>query len=569
MTRTLAGREATAPEPDPAPDGVEGLDRLRVLLAGAMGSVLLSYAMLVPAAVVVVFTAGVGVSLDGAFAAAIPLWLAAHLIPLALEGQPLSVLPLLPTGLVAAVVVVSSGWAVRRLGGRFRTDAGAVLAAIAGAHAAVAVLGSALLPRAAEVAATPWAAMVGGGLVAGTAAGIGVLRACGVPEERVARFPDWLRAGVRGAAVGVLALVAAGGLVLFAALAVGAPEVASAFRELAPDVGAGIGVTLLSLAYLPNAVVGGLSWALGAGVEVGTARVSPLVAVPGEPSAFPLLAALPTTAPPAWTLAVLVLPVAAGVLTGLRCRRAVAVAGRLPAAAAATALTAAVVGLLAVLAGGRLAAGPFDPVRVPVELVVPAVLLLVGVPALVMAGMQRRGETDDGEEAREGRPEPAGLIRESGLRRARRAGGTAPGDVAEVDGSDPPGRSGVRRPGVRRTAAGPVSAPSGADGPGSVVEPSTGVVQATPRTVGELVAQRAREAAERAATERATATRSDRDGPSSDGPVPDGPVPDGLGSDGPASDDPGSDGDTSAMPDGKPGAEQGGIGDTERGTGGS
>ena len=79
-------------------------------------------------------------------------------------------------------------------------DAGPVLASIAGAHAAVAVLGSALLPRATEVAAQPWAAMVGGGLVAGTGAVIGVLRACGLPPEwRSASRTGggWVRAAAR------------------------------------------------------------------------------------------------------------------------------------------------------------------------------------------------------------------------------------------------------------------------------------------------------------------------------------------------------------------------------------
>ena len=116
------------------------------------------------------WTAGDGLSFDGAFAAAIPLWLAAHQIPLVLAGQPFSVLPLLPTAVLFAVVALGAGWALRRLGGRFRHDGGPVLVGIAGAHAAVAVLGSALLPRAAEVAAQPWAAMVGAGLLAGHAA---------------------------------------------------------------------------------------------------------------------------------------------------------------------------------------------------------------------------------------------------------------------------------------------------------------------------------------------------------------------------------------------------------------
>ena len=375
---------------------VEGLDRLRVLLACAMGTVLVSYAVLVPAVAVVVLTAGGRLTADGAFAAGIPLWLAAHQIPLSLEGQPLSVLPLVPTAAVIAITQVGARWAGRRLGGRFRVDAGPVLASIAGAHAAVAVLGSALLPSATEVAAAPWAALVGGGFVAGTGAAIGVLRACDLPREWAHAIPAWARVGARGAAVAVVALLGSGALVLVVALALGAPAVAETYRVIAPGFGAGLGLTLTALAYLPNAVVGGTSWALGPGIGVGSATTSPFGAYPGPPSGFPLLAALPSSSPAAWALAVMVLPVVAGVAAGLTCRSALPGPARLPAAAAATVLVALALALLAELAGGRLAAGAFDPVQVPVGLVVPAALLLVGVPTLVVASVQRRGEVAQG-----------------------------------------------------------------------------------------------------------------------------------------------------------------------------
>ena len=112
--------EAVATQPD-------GIARLRILCAAAMGTVLASYALLVPAAAAVGWTAGDGLSFEGAFAAAIPLWLAAHQIPLVLAGQPFSVLPLLPTAVLFAVVALGAGWALRRLGGRFRHDGGPVL----------------------------------------------------------------------------------------------------------------------------------------------------------------------------------------------------------------------------------------------------------------------------------------------------------------------------------------------------------------------------------------------------------------------------------------------------------
>ena len=389
----------------------DGVTRLRILFAAALGTVLASYALLVPAAAAVVLTAGDGLSVDGAFAAAIPLWLAAHQIPLVLAGQPLGVLPLLPTAVLFAVVALGAGWALRRLGGRFRYDGGPVLAAIAGAHAAVAVLGSALLPRSAEVAAQPWAAMVGAGLLAGTAALTGMWRSCGIPPEWRAQ-PAWLRVGARGGALALTGLAAIAAVLLVVALVLGAPRMVAAYRALAPGFGDGLGITLLALAYLPNAAVGALSWGVGAGFSVGSTTVSPFGAVPGVPSSFPLLAALPTGVPPVWAPAVLVLPALVGVLVGVVGRRALPVTSdRVRAAVVAGVLAATGAAVLALLAGGRLAAGPYDPVRFPVELIVPATLLWIGGPAAVVALLRRpdevaagygaapdsRGEQDDAE----------------------------------------------------------------------------------------------------------------------------------------------------------------------------
>jgi hypothetical protein len=385
----------------------DGVARLRVLVAGAVGSVLVTYALLVPAAAAVVLTAGDGLSLAGAFAAAVPLWLAAHQIPLVLSEQPLGVLPLLPTAVLFAVVALVVRWALRRLGRRFRHDGGPVVASVAGAHAAVAVLGSALLPRSAEVAAQPWAAMVGAGVLAGTAALTGVWRSCGVPPEW-RTWPAWLRVGIRGGALALTGLAAVAAVVLVVALVLGASRMETAFRALAPGFGDGLGITLLALAYLPNAAVAALSWALGAGVAVGSTAISPFGAVAGVPSSFPLLAALPTGVPPFWAPAVLVLPALVGLLVGLAGRRALTLpADRVRAAVTATAIAAAGTTLLALLAGGRLASGPYDPVRFPPELVAPATLLWIGGPAVVLALLRRPEEVAAGAEFRDDATTPA------------------------------------------------------------------------------------------------------------------------------------------------------------------
>jgi hypothetical protein len=394
VSRTAPPAEspARAGTPEHAPEPPDGLARLRVLFGAAVGTVLVSYALLVPAAAAVVLTAGDGLSVGGAFAAAIPLWLAAHQIPLVLSGHPFGVLPLLPTAVLFAVVALGAGWALRRLDGRFRHDGGPVLASVAGAHAAVAVLGSALLPRSAEVAAQPWAAMVGAGSLAGAAALTGMWRSCGVPAEWHAG-PAWLRAGVRGGALALAGLVAVAAVLLVVALVLGASRMEAAYRALAPGFGDGLGITLLALAYLPNAAVAALSWGVGAGFSVGSATASPFGAVPGVPSSFPLLAALPTGVPPVWAPAVLALPALVGVLVGLAVRRALPVpADRVRAAVVAGVLAAAGATALALLAGGRLAAGPYDPVRFPAELVAPATLLWIGGPAAVVALLRRPEE---------------------------------------------------------------------------------------------------------------------------------------------------------------------------------
>ena len=452
MSRSLAppadppATEAVATQPD-------GIARLRILCAAAMGTVLASYALLVPAAAAVGWTAGDGLSFDGAFAAAIPLWLAAHQIPLVLAGQPFSVLPLLPTAVLFAVVALGAGWALRRLGGRFRHDGGPVLVGTAGAHAAVAVLGSALLPRAAEVAAQPWAAMVGAGLLAGSAALTGMLRCCGLPPEWRAA-PAWLRVGMRAGALALAGLAAVASVLLVVALVTGAHRIVAAYGVLAPTFGDGLGVTLLGLAYLPNAAVGALSWAVGAGFTVGTATISPFDAKPGVPSSFPLLAALPTGVPPLWAPAVLALPVLLGMLVGLSVRRALPVpADRIRATVVAGLVAASGATLLALLAGGRLAAGPYDPVRFPPELIAPATLLWIGGIAAVVVILRRPVddpvyvEVVDGD--REPEADPEGPVRVPAARDADHDDDPDGDDVADVapdaraDPSDDPADDGA------------------------------------------------------------------------------------------------------------------------------
>jgi Family of unknown function (DUF6350) len=358
-------------------------DRLRLLTGAAVISVLLSYLAMVLVAALAGLTAGAGPAVRALLVTAIPLWLAAHQVPLVVAGAPLGVLPLLPTAAVLALAAVLATRVTRRLGGRLREDASAVVATLAGAHASVAVLATAL-PQS-PVQAAPWAALLGGGLVAAAGAGLGALRCTGLPTWWYTA-PDWLRGGIAAARVGASALATEGALMLLAALLVAVGEVHARFQSAAPGLGAGFGIALLSLCYLPNALVASVSWLAGPGLSIGAAAASPLFTARGPLPPIPLVAAMPALTPPAWTVVVFLLPVLAGVLVGRRCRRADPEPVRRLCAVAVAAVTIAVgFGLLAAIVSGRLAAGPFDPVDLPALALVGSLLVWIAVPAVAVA----------------------------------------------------------------------------------------------------------------------------------------------------------------------------------------
>jgi hypothetical protein len=351
-----------------------------VMLSGLLAMMLL--------AAVAGLTAGQGPRLGSLLAAAVPLWLAAHQVPLTLGGAPLGVLPLLPTAGMIWLSARVAEHTVDRLGGRWREDGSVVVAALAGANASAAVLTTALPSGA--VQATPWAALLGVGLVTAAGAAWGGLRAAGPPSWWYGS-PVWLRTGLASARTGGAALLTAGGLLLVAALLVDLDQVRTRVESAGPGFGAMLGITLLSVCYLPNALVAATSWTAGPGVAIGLATASPLLTRPGPLPGLPLMAAMPHTHPPGWTAVVFLLPVLAGVLVGLRCRRLAGVAALRLRAVAVGALTVAVAGgLAAAVVSGRLAGGPFDPVTLPWATLAGALLGWLAVPAAVVTLLPAR-----------------------------------------------------------------------------------------------------------------------------------------------------------------------------------
>ncbi len=349
---------------------------LRALVVLALGPVLAVAAVLT--AVVLVLAVAGDAALAGVPAVVASLWLAAHGATLDVDGTRLGVLPLVPVlGLVLLTWRSVVGFAIPRGAG-----AGAGASTVRG-RAALPVLGAAVAgPLLVGVLAVVVLATGAGGLpvapasVVGTlvqvvgvhllGAVLGLVRPSGTWVRVRRALPRWARTGLAQVPVVGLALLGAGGLLVLVALVLSA----GTFGRLVHSgggVAGGAGLVLLSLAYLPNAVVGAVSVLVGPGAVVGHATVTPFGAVGAPVPPLPLLAALPEGSGSWWWPVLLVVPAAVAVVLGLRCSRSGL--GR-DDALRAVGVTAVALGLLvAVLgrqAGGALGGGAFTPVGVPV-----------------------------------------------------------------------------------------------------------------------------------------------------------------------------------------------------------
>lgn len=354
----------------------------RTLLAAALAPLIAGYAVMAALlAIVAALATGTTFETGDVLAAAAPGWLAACHVPLRIGGGSLGVLPLLPW----AMVLMLAGSAASRSAHRLRCgsprDAWPIMGAVAAGHA---VLGMVI---AVACGSGPVTAPVAGalficGATGALGAAAGLARPCGLVAAALAHAEPYARHGLRAGVIGLVALLAAGAVTYAMALALSAGTAATLFRALAPGFGSALGLWLLSVCYLPNAIAGALSFVTGAGLDFGAVHASPFGLATGDLPAVPLLAAVPGSFAPWWPV-LLLLPLAVGVLVGWSLRdcspepltrvRAVLVAG----------LTVAVSCLvLAALTGGSL--GP-AAVRVPAGLLAMCALGWICIPGSVVA----------------------------------------------------------------------------------------------------------------------------------------------------------------------------------------
>ncbi|CAM2857994.1 DUF6350 domain-containing protein [Saccharomonospora xinjiangensis] len=366
-----------------------GLDRVRVLVGAALGPVVTGYAIVASVLVVVMALApGTEFSPAGVLAAACPAWLAAYQVPLDIGGAPLGVLPLLPTFAVGLLVFRAAMSAVHRLddldGSRpgFVSRGIAVVGVVAGGHALTAVAFAGVSIGSPVEARFPDAIVLPTALAAGAAL-LGVAAAS--PGWWLDRLDPVAVRGVRAGLAAFCAVVALGAVAFTAATVAAWSTLGKLFDAFSPDPGSAVGMLLLSVAYVPNAVVLTSSVLTGGGFTLGAVSVSAFSMTPGPVPAIPVLAGLPAEYGAWWPL-LLAAPAIVGALAGWSLRDVEGgVGARLRAVVVAGVVCGFCALVVAAFTGGQLGGGEYSPVSLRAEVFSLTAFGLVVVPGSLVA----------------------------------------------------------------------------------------------------------------------------------------------------------------------------------------
>jgi hypothetical protein len=328
--------------------------------------------------------------MTGALGAIASMWLGVHQVPISIGGRELGVMPLLPVLLMvwgsarttAQATPPTASWFVIRW----------IVASAVGGPLLIAAISLAVIHDAASVITelqTPSAlrAFISVLVVHVIGASIGVASRVGRRALEVLPPPDWLGDSLRAAMAGVLALLGLSGIVTAGSLVVHWATMHGLYAITDSILGQ-FSLTMLSVLYVPNVIVGTAAVAVGSSVHLGFATFSSFTVFGGDIPALPILAAAPSPPlGPVW-VALLIVGASAGVAVGQQCARSPlpirAAMAKLLAAAALAALTMA---LLGHAGGGRL--GNFGDVGVEQDTFGLAVFLwfaIVGAITVVMAG---------------------------------------------------------------------------------------------------------------------------------------------------------------------------------------
>ncbi len=365
-----------------------GSRQARDLLTVAFGPSLV--ALLVIAAVVLIQLVAANSDMTGALGAIASMWLGVHQVPVTIGGRELSVMPLLP--------VLAMVWGTARTTARATPATGSwfvirwIVGSALGGPLLLTAIALAVIHDAASVVSelqTPNALRAFGGVLAvhGIGAILGVGSQSGRRLMQGVPLPMWLGDSLRAAVAGVLALFGLSGAITAASLVVHWGTMHELY-SVTDSLFGQLSLTLLSMLYIPNVIVGTCAVAVGSSAHVGVTTFSAFTVFGGDVPALPVLAAAPTPPlGPFWVI-LLLAGAASAVVVGQQCARRplppLAASAKLLVAAL---LAAAVMALLGYAAGGRL--GNFGDVGVDQSTFAPGVFLWfagIGALTVVMSG---------------------------------------------------------------------------------------------------------------------------------------------------------------------------------------
>lgn len=364
-------------------------DLVRVAFAPAV------VALVIIAAVTLIQLLIANSDMTGALGAIASMWLGVHQVPVSIGGRELGVMPLLPVLLMI--------WATARSTARATTPHSSwlvvrwVVASALGGPLLMAAIALAIIHDASSVITelqTPSAlrAFLSVLVVHAAGAGIGVWSRVGPRALAAASLPFWLVDSVRAASAGLLALLGLSSLVAAGSLVVHWSTMQELYG-ITDSIFGEFSLTLLSMLYAPNVIVGTAAMAVGSSAHIGFATFSSFTVFGGDIPALPVLAAVPRPPlGPVW-VALLIIGAASGVAVGQQCARRA-----LPLLAAAAKLLVAAVGgalvmsLLAYAGSGQL--GNFGHVGVDQGALLVGVFfwfaVIGGITVAMTGGIMRR-----------------------------------------------------------------------------------------------------------------------------------------------------------------------------------
>jgi hypothetical protein len=379
-----------------------GARQARELLRVAFGPSIV--ALVVIAAVTLLQLLIANTDMTGALGATASMWLGVHQVPVSIGGSELGVMPLLPVlamvwGTARTTAAATSAGASRQA----TSDTASwfvtrwVVASAVGGPLLIAAIALAVIHDASSVLTelqTPNALRAFSGVLAVHAIGavIGVGSRIGRRTLAASPLPKWLPDAIRAAVAGVLALVGLSGVVMVGSLVVHWSTMHDLYA-ITDSVFGQLSLTVLSVLYAPNVMVGTAAVAVGSSAHVGLATFSSFTVFGGDIPALPVLAAVPSPPlGPVW-VALLIVAAASGVAVGQQCaRRPLPLLPALGKLIVAAIIAALVMALLGFAGGGRL--GNFGEIGVDQATFGPAVFLwFVGIGALTVAmsgGIARR-----------------------------------------------------------------------------------------------------------------------------------------------------------------------------------